>query len=81
MVKQFIRGSINMVRYDKVIRIDIDVELYQDEISYDVTEWWIDYDDLLERPLTLAYIKEYYEEELEALKNKEIDYIALSCDL
>lgn len=70
-----------MVRYDKVIRIDIDVELYQDEISYDVTEWWVDYDDLLERPLTLAYIKEYYEEELEALKNKEIDYIALSCDL
>lgn len=70
-----------MIEYDKVIRIEIDVELFYDEISSDLTEWWIDYDDLLERPLTLAYIKEYYEEELEALKNKEIDYIALSCDL
>lgn len=70
-----------MVAYDKVIRISLDSELFYDEISSDLTEWWIDYDDLLERPLTLAYIKKYYEEELEALKNKEIDYIALSCDL
>lgn len=70
-----------MVEYDKVIRIDIDTELFYDEISSDLTEWWIDYDDLLERPLTLTYIKKYYEEELEALKNNEIDYIALSCDL
>ena len=70
-----------MVEYDKVIRIELDSELFYNEISSDLTEWWIDYDDLLERPLTLAYIKEYYEEELEALKNNEIDYIALSCDL
>lgn len=81
MGKLYMKGLSNMISYDKVIRIEVDVELYQDEISYDTTECWTNYDDLLYRPLTLAFIKEYYKEELEALKNKEIDYIALSCDL
>lgn len=70
-----------MVAYDKVIRIDIDAELFTKEISLDLTEWWINYDDLEVRPNVLLYLMEDYKEEVEALKNKEIDYIALSCDL
>lgn len=81
MVKQFIRGLINMEIISRVIRIEIPVINFQDEISADVTEWWTTYEDLEERPQVLRYLQMYYMEELKALKNKEIDYIALSCDL
>ena len=65
----------------RVIRIEIPVINFQDEISVDVTEWWTTYEDLEERPQVLRYLQMYYMEELKALKNNEIDYIALSCDL
>lgn len=81
MVKQFIRGWINMEIISRVIRIEIPVINFQDEISVDVTEWWTTYEDLEERPQVLRYLQMYYMEELKALKNNEIDYIALSCDL
>lgn len=70
-----------MIEYDKVIRIDIDTELYTKEVSIDVTDWWTNYDDLKAFPNILLYLMEDYPEELKALKNKEIDYIVLSCDL
>ena len=81
MVKRFIRGWINMEIISRVIRIEIPVINFQDEISVDVTEWWTTYEDLEERPQVLRYLQMYYMEELKALKNNEIDYIALSCDL
>lgn len=70
-----------MVEYDKVIRIALDIELFYDEISSDLTEWWADYEGLLDMPTIYKHLNIYHSEELKALKNKEIDYIALSCDL
>lgn len=70
-----------MIAYDKVIRIALDSELFYDEISSDLTEWWTDYEDLKERPSAYKFLLTTYPKELEALKNKEIDYIALSSDL
>ena len=70
-----------MITYDKVIRIEIPTINFQDEISDVVTEWWVDYEGLEELPQTLNYLQMFYKEEVKALGNKDIDYIALSCDL
>lgn len=70
-----------MIEYDKVIRIEIPAINFQDEISDVVTEWWVNYEGLEELPQTLNYLQMFYKEELKALKDKEIDYIALSSDL
>ena len=70
-----------MVEYDKVIRIALDSELFYEEISTDVTEWWVDYEGLEELPQALNYLQMFYKEEIKALENKDIDYIALTCDL
>ena len=70
-----------MIQYDKVIRIEIPTINFQDEISDVVTEWWVDYEGLEELPQTLNYLQMFYKEEVKALENKEIDYIALCCDL
>lgn len=70
-----------MIEYDKVVRIGLDSELFYDEISSDLTEWWTDYEDLKERPSVYKFLLTTYPKELEALKNNEIDYIALSSDL
>lgn len=81
MGKLYMKGLSNMEIISKVIRIELDCDIFYDEISSDLTEWWTDYDDLLDRPFTYDFLRKYYTEELKALKNKEIDYIALSCDL
>lgn len=70
-----------MIIYDKVIRIEIPTINFQDEISDVVTEWWVDYEGLEELPQTLNYLQMFYKEEVNALENKDIDYIALSCEL
>lgn len=41
-----------------------------------ITEYWIDYDYILE--LEIEYM--FTSEELEALKNNEIDYISITLD-
>lgn len=69
-----------MIEYDKVIRIAIDAELFYDEISSDVTELWLDYEDLKERQGAYKFLLTCYPKELEALKSKYIDYIVLSND-
>ena len=70
-----------MITYDKVIRIEIPTINFRDEISDVVTEWWIDYEGLEELPQTLNYLQMFYKEEVKALESKDIDYIALSCEL
>ena len=70
-----------MVEYNKVIRIEIPTINFRDEISDVVTEWWVDYEGLEELPQTLNYLQMFYKEEVNALENKDIDYIALSCEL
>lgn len=70
-----------MIKYDKVIRIGLDSEIFYNEVSSDLTEWWTDYNDLIDMPSIYKLLSIYHSEELKALKNKDIDYIALSCDL
>ena len=70
-----------MLKIDKVIRIEIPAVNFQDEISVDVSEWWTIYEDLEERPQTLKYLQMYYKEELQALKDGDIDYISLYYDI
>lgn len=69
-----------MIEYDKVIRIALDSELFYEEISTDVTTLLVDYEDLKERPDAYKFLLTCYPKELEALKDKEIDFIVLSND-
>lgn len=70
-----------MIEYDKVVRIGIDSEIFYDKVSSDFTERWTNYDDLIDMPSIYKLLSIYHSKELKALKNKDIDYIALSCDL
>ena len=70
-----------MIQYDKVIRIGLDSEIFYDNVSRDFTERWINYEDLLDMPTVHYFLDIYHSKEIEALKNKEIDFIALSSDL
>ena len=69
-----------MIEYDKVIRIALDAELFYDEISSDSTELWLDYEDLKEQSGVYKFLLTTYPKELDALKDKYIDYIVLSND-
>ena len=70
-----------MLKYDKVIRIVLDSEMFYARVSPNLNELWTDYNDLLDMPRIYHFLNIYFSKELEALKNKEIDYIALSSDL
>ena len=68
------------VHADKVALAEVDSELFFDEISQDTKSWSYDYNDLVENTKVFEYVKEYYPKELQALKNKEIDYIEVYTD-
>ena len=68
------------VQADKVALAEIDSELFFDEISMDTKSWSYDYEDLEQNTKVFEYVKEYYPKELQALKNKEIDYIEVYYD-
>ena len=68
------------VHADKVALAEIDSELFFNEVSMDTKSWSYDYDDLAENTKVFEYVKKYYPKELEALKNKEIDYIEVYTD-
>lgn len=70
-----------MITYDKVIRIEIPTVIFRSEVPSIVTEWWTDYEELEDLPQILNYLQTFYKEAIKALKNKDIDYISLSCDL
>ena len=68
------------VHYDKVTLAEVNSELFFNEISQDTKSWSYDYDDLEQSTKVFEYIKEYYPKELQALKNKEIDYLEVYTD-
>ena len=70
-----------MIKYDTVVRIGLNSKIFYNEVSSDLTEWWTDYNGLLDNPYIYNLLNIYHSEELEALKNKEIDYIVLSSEL
>lgn len=70
-----------MVQIDRVIRLEIDAELFSEEISADYTEWWFDYCDLKDNKVIFNEIKKYYSAELRALKEGEADFISVYADI
>ena len=70
----------NPVHVDKTALAEIDSELFFNHVSMDTKSWSYDYDDLEENKPVFEYIKEYYPNELKALKDGTIDYLEVYCD-
>lgn len=68
------------IRYGKVTLAEIDSELFYNEVSMDTKSWSYDYDDLEQNTKVFEYVKKFYPNELQALKNGEIDYIEVYTD-
>ena len=68
------------VHVDRTAIAEIDSELFFNHVSMDTKSWSYDYDDLEENKPVFEYIKEYYPNELKALKDGTIDYLEVYCD-
>lgn len=64
----------------KIVSIEIDAELFFNEISMDTMSWHFDLYDLEEHPQVYEYIKENEPEIIEALKNGEADFVEVYRD-
>lgn len=69
------------MKIDKVIRLEKDADLFQEEINADYTEWWFGYQDLRDNKPVYNYIKKWYPQAIELLKNGAADYISVYADL
>lgn len=65
---------------DKVIQIEIDSDLFFNEVSMDVTSWSFDLYDLEQNKPVYEYIKENHAEELKALEDGKAKYIEVYRD-
>ena len=68
------------VTVSRDIQVEIDAELFFNNISMDRKSWSFDYDDLAENTKVFEYIKEEYPNELEALKEGRADYLTVWYD-
>ena len=59
---------------------EIDGELFFNEISMDTKSWSFDYDDLEQNTKVFEYVKKYYPQELQALKDGRTDYLTVYYD-
>ena len=59
---------------------EIDGELFFNEISMDTKSWSFDYDDLEQNTKIFEYVKKYYPQELQALKDGRTDYLTVYYD-
>ena len=66
---------------DKTIQIEIDSDLFFNEVSMDCTSWSYDLYDLEQNEPVYNYIKENHEAELQALKDGKADYIEVYRDV
>ena len=69
-----------MQQIDKVIRIPMNSEDFYLTVSNDLSEWWFNYDDLIENKEVFNYVKEYDEDILKQLENSDCDYLAIYSD-
>ena len=65
------------VTVDKTTTVEIDSELFFNEISMDCTSWSFDKADIEEYPEVVKYLEEHEAEALEALRNGEITYLTV----
>lgn len=68
------------VLVSKDVSCEIDSELFFNEISMDTKSWSFDYEDLEANAKVFDYIKEYYPDELQALKDGKTDYLTVWYD-
>lgn len=64
----------------KDVLCEIDGELFFNEISMDTKSWSFDYADLEENTKVFEYVKEYYPNELKALKDRRTDFLTVYYD-
>lgn len=64
----------------KIVSIEIDSELFFNEISMDTCSWHFDLYDLEEHPKVYEYIMDNESEIIEALKTGEADYVEVYRD-
>ena len=69
-----------MQQVDKVIRIPMNSSDFYLTISNDLSEWWFDYDDLIENDEVLNFVNNYDVDIIEQLKNGNADYLAIYSD-
>lgn len=69
-----------MQQIDKVIRIPMDSELFWSIVDMDLSEWWYDYDDLIQNDNVLSFVKNYDVDILDQLQNGNADYLAIYSD-
>lgn len=69
-----------MQRIDKVIRIPMDSELFWSTIDMDLSEWWFDWDDLMQNDNVLSFVKNYDIDILDQLLTGNADYLAIYSD-
>ena len=69
-----------MQRIDKVIRIGMDSELFWSTIDMDLSEWWFDWDDLMQNDNVLSFVKNYDIDILDQLQNGDATYLAIYSD-
>lgn len=63
-----------------VEQVEIDSELFYDEISDTLTSWSFDKYDIEDYPKVLEYLKDYYPQELQTLYDGKIDYLEVYRD-
>lgn len=68
------------MQIDKVIRIGLDSDLFYDLVSYDLSEWWFNLDDLKENKPVYKIVKNDYPEIIEALEQGAADYLSIYSD-
>lgn len=73
-------NTIDGARVCKDVSCEIDAELFFNEVSMDTKSWSFDYNDLEENTKVFEYVKEYYPDELQALKNGEANYLTVWYD-
>ena len=79
-VKEDDNSDVGGVLVNKDVSCEIDGELFFNEISMDTKSWAFDYDDLEENIKVFEYVKGYYPDELQALKDRKIDYLTVWYD-
>lgn len=69
------------VYFNKTVSIEIDSEVFCDEIDYEHSSWSIDKDDIDDYPQIKDYLQQFEADTLEALMNGKIDYIEVYRDV
>ena len=80
-IKADISVEAEEILFNKTVSIEIDSEVFCDEIDYEHSSWAIDKDDIDDYPQIKDYLQRFEADTLEALINGKIDYIEVYRDV